>query len=398
MNVALKNKHKVLVINAGSSSIKYSLIEITQQDAITSGSIENIGETENSSTNFANHEQALQYIFSELKKSALINNENELLCIGHRVVHGGEYFQQPAIINAEVIKNIRETIMLAPLHNPANLLGIELAMKQFNTVVQVAVFDTAFHQTLPAHAYHYAVPKAWYEQHGVRRYGFHGTSHFYVAKKAAKYLRKPLKNLNIISLHLGNGASITAIEKGKSVDTSMGMTPLEGLMMGSRCGDIDPALHFYLTKTQKLSLFEIETALNKHSGLKGICGENDMRAVRKLAESGDKNAQLALDMYIYRIKKYLGAYFATLGHVDAIVFTGGIGENDTKLREQCCCNLGALGITVNDSKNNSGELNYSNSDCLEISDKNKAVAVLVIKTNEELEIALQSAACLDHEN
>ncbi|MCW9047664.1 MAG: acetate kinase [Gammaproteobacteria bacterium] len=398
MNVALKNKHKVLVINAGSSSIKYSLIEITQKNIIASGSIENIGETKDSSTNFADHEQALQYIFSTLKKSALINSENELLCIGHRVVHGGEHFQQPAIINAEVIENIRDTIVLAPLQNPANLLGIELAMKHFNTVTQVAVFDTTFHQTLPAHVYHYAVPKAWYEQHGVRRYGFHGTSHFYVAKKAAQYLCKPLETLNIISLHLGNGASITAIEKGKSVDTSMGMTPLEGLMMGSRCGDIDPALHFYLTNSQKMSLPEIETALNKHSGLKGICGENDMREVHKLADSGDKNAQLALDMYVYRIKKYLGSYFATLGHVDAIIFTGGIGENDAKLREQCCYNLGVLGITVNDSKNNSGKSNHTSSGCLEISDNNQAVAVLVIKTNEELEIALQSVACLDQEN
>ena len=398
MNIAVKNRDKVLVINAGSSSIKYSLIEITEQNVIASGSIENIGEIKKSPTNFASHQQGLEHIFSELKKTALINSEDELLCIGHRVVHGGEHFHQPAIINAEVIKNIRDTIALAPLHNPANLLGIELAMKKFNTVPQVAVFDTAFHQTLPAHAYHYAVPKNWYEQHGVRRYGFHGTSHHYVAKKAAQYLCKPLKNLNIISLHLGNGASVTAIENGRSVDTSMGMTPLEGLIMGSRCGDIDPALHFYLAKTQNLSLSEIETALNKHSGLKGICGENDMRAVHKLAKSGDKSAQLALDMYVYRIKKYLGSYFAILGHVDAIVFTGGIGENDAWLRKQCCYNLTALGITINDSKNNSDDSNHINSGCHEISDNNQAIAILVIKTHEELEIALQSVECINIEN
>nr|WP_305908542.1 acetate/propionate family kinase [Methylomarinum sp. Ch1-1]MDP4521381.1 acetate/propionate family kinase [Methylomarinum sp. Ch1-1] len=254
---------------------------------------------------------------------------------------------------------------------------------------QVAVFDTAFHQTLPPHAFHYAVPADWHKHYRVRRYGFHGTSHHYVAKQAAAYLGRELNKLNLITLHLGNGASATAIEQGRSIDTSMGLTPLEGLMMGTRCGDIDPALPFYLQRSGQLSAVEIETALNKHSGLKGVCGENDMRSVHRKAENGEQAAQLALQMYAYRIKKYLGAYYAVLGHVDAIVFTGGIGENDAWLREQCCANLSALGIDIDTDKNA-----HIDNDCAAINAGDQPVAVLVIKTDEELEIALQAVECV----
>lgn len=396
---------KTLVINAGSSSIKYSLFDINDQSIIMTGLIEKIGESGGShhyqlhkgeqtlqqhlSTNIADHRHGLQSIFALLQEQDAIEHENELYCIGHRVVHGGEHFRQPHIIDAEVIEQIRQMIPLAPLHNPANLLGIEQAIAQLPAVPQVAVFDTAFHQTLPAHAFRYAVPANWYAEYRVRRYGFHGTSHYYVAKRAAKYLDRDLNTLNLITLHLGNGASAAAISAGKSVDTSMGMTPLEGLIMGTRSGDIDPALPFYLERSDLFSFAEIETQLNKHSGLKGICGANDMRSVHEMAENGDEAAQLALQMVAYRLKKYIGAYYAALGHVDAIVFTGGIGEHDAWLREQCCANLEKLGIVIDSGKNNDAD-----GECYRISSDNQPLAVLVIKTNEELEIALQSVDCV----
>lgn len=255
-------------------------------------------------------------------------------------------------------------------------------------IPQVAVFDTAFHQTMPAYAYQYAVPHEWYLEKGVRRYGFHGTSHFYVAKQAAAYLKKPLESLNMITLHLGNGASMAAIAAGKSIDTTMGMTPLEGIMMGTRCGDLDPAIVFYLNRTG-LSNEAIDTALNKQSGLKGLCGENDMRTVHEMAKAGDELARLALAMYSYRIKKYIGAYFAVLGHVDALIFTGGIGEHDAWLRAQCCAQLNVLGIAIDQGKNTlaKGELSEVNQSAF-------ALKVLVIETNEELEIAQQALLCV----
>ena len=279
-------------------------------------------------------------------------------------------------------------IPLAPLHNPANITGIEEAMAYAVGVPQVAVFDTAFHQTLPAHAYQYAVPQQWYTEHRVRRYGFHGTSHFYVAKQAAHYLEQSLDSLNLITLHLGNGASMTAISAGKSIDTTMGMTPLEGVMMGTRSGDLDPAIVFYLNR-QGLSNIDIEAALNKQSGLKGVCGENDMRTVHQMAESGDQLAQLALAMYSYRIKKYIGAYTAVLGKVDALVFTGGIGEHDAWLRKQCCSELSVLGIEIDAEKNR-----FVQGDLSEINQSGSLVKVLVIATNEELEIAQQAECCV----
>lgn len=392
---------KILVLNAGSSSIKYSLLAMNDHSTLLTGLIERIGEalglhryrlatdeSQSDEKTINNHQQALQEIFSVLKATGAIKN-GELACIGHRVVHGGELFKQPVLINAQVIQQIAGMIPLAPLHNPANLLGIEEALQQMGDVPQIAVFDTAFHHSLPDYAYRYALPDSLYQEQGVRRYGFHGTSHSYVAKQAAQYLNKPLTEVNLITLHLGNGASVTAIENGRSVDTSMGMTPLEGLMMGTRCGDIDPALHFYLSRTLNMSIDDIENLLNKNSGCKGVCGENDMRSIHQMAETGDESAQLALAMYAYRIKKYIGAYFAALGRVDALVFTGGIGENDVWLRQQCCLGLTALGIDIDSDKNQKPAR-----PCGEISPSPAAIKVLVVNTREELEIAIQAEACL----
>lgn len=392
---------KILVINAGSSSIKYSLFEMNSQHILLGGIVERIGETlavhryqlaageaQTVEINLPNHRQALYELFQLIQDTGVIQT-GELACIGHRVVHGGEQFKQPALVDSEVLQQIANMIPLAPLHNPANLLGIEESMRLMGDTPQVAVFDTAFHQTIPDYAYRYPLPENLYFGHGVRRYGFHGTSHGYVAKQAAGFLGKNLQALNLITLHLGNGASVTAIENGVSIDTSMGMTPLEGLMMGTRCGDIDPSLHFYLCRTLDLSMEAVESLLNKQSGCKGVCGENDMRAIHQMAATGSDSARLALAMYAYRIKKYIGAYYAVLGRVDALVFTGGIGENDVWLRQRCCEGLSGLGIVVDNDKNQEIEQAIG-----EINAMNSLVKVLVVKTHEELEIALQAQACL----
>jgi acetate kinase len=392
---------KILVINAGSSSIKYSLFEMDSHSTLLSGLIERIGEsqavhryqvatneTHTTETNLPNHQQALSELFKVIHDTGVIQ-VGELACIGHRVVHGGEQFQKPALIDSQVLKQIAAMIPLAPLHNPANLLGIEEALRLMGEIPQVAVFDTAFHQTIPDYAYRYPLPENLYRDHGVRRYGFHGTSHAYVAKQAADFLGKHMQALNLITLHLGNGASVTAIENGLSIDTSMGMTPLEGLMMGTRCGDIDPSLHFYLCRTLDLSIEAVESLLNKNSGCKGVCGENDMRTIHQLADTGNDAARLALAMYAYRIKKYIGAYFAVLGRVDALVFTGGIGENDAWLRQRCCEGLTGLGIGIDNDKNQAVEHPIG-----EINSLDSLVKVLVINTHEELEIAIQAKACL----
>mgnify|MGYP000311342156 CR=1 FL=1 len=288
-----------------------------------------------------NHQAGFQLIGRVLNETGAVADTGKLFGIGHRVVHGGEKFREPTIIHPEVIETIRRLIPLAPLHNPANLLGIEVAMAVARNVPQVAVFDTAFHQSIPPYAFRYALPQALYTDHGVRRYGFHGTSHFYVAKQAAIYLKRSLAFLNLITLHLGNGASVTAIKNGKSVDTSMGLTPLEGLIMGTRSGDIDPAIIFYLGRQAGYSLQEIESMLNKQSGLKGICGLNDMREIGQLAAKGNKAARLAIDMYCYRIKKYIGAYYAAMGRIDALVFVGDCVEEKI---DDLCQLAGTLGI------------------------------------------------------
>jgi len=333
-----------------------------------------------------NHHDALVLLFKKLDKYVNVG----LDAIGHRVVHGGKAFHAPIIIDKVVRDDIEALIPLAPLHNSANLEGIDVALALLPKTPQVAVFDTAFHRSLPKHAYLYALPLELYEKHDIRRYGFHGTSHHFVAKESAKFLDKPLENLNLITLHLGNGASATAIEKGKSIDTSMGMTPLEGLMMGTRSGDMDPAIITYLVHKVGMHIDDIDSMLNKQSGLKGICGENDMRSILEKVDKGDKSAQLALEMFVYRIKKYIGAYTIVLEKVDAIVFTGGIGEHASRVRELVCEGLEqTLGVAL-DSKKNAA---YHDSNA-EIQSPKSRVKVLVIPTHEELEIAMETKRLL----
>lgn len=338
---------KIAVINSGSSSIKFKLFDMTKSVVMVDMLIENIGKT------IKNHHDGLMLVVNKLKEKGI--DFNSLDAIGHRVVHGGEEFSKPTIIDENVISKIKELIPLAPLHNPANLDGILVSKKLAKDVLQVAVFDTAFHSSIPTEAFLYPIPYSMYEKHQIRRYGFHGTSHYYVSKECAKILSKDIKNLNIITLHLGNGASACAIKNGQSIDTSMGFTPLEGLMMGTRSGDIDSAILLYMQRELSMSVDEVDNILNKKSGLLGICQNND---VREIIESNDEKSKLALDMMILRIKKYIGSYIAILDEVDAIVFTGGIGENSKYIRDR-----------VLDSKS------FSN------------IKSLVIKTNEELEIA-----------
>jgi len=387
---------KILVLNSGSSSIKFQLFDAKTNNSLVSGIIEQIGEKIShakikfeggeleKTTSIPNHKIGLEIMNSLLIESKIIKDLCELDGIGHRVVHGGEEFSKPTIIDKNVIAQIEKLIPLAPLHNPANLEGIKSSIEHCPNVPQVAVFDTAFHASIPPHAYMYALPYETYKKDGVRRYGFHGTSHHFVSKEAAKYLDIDMDKLNAITLHLGNGASMSAVKNGKSIDTSMGLTPLEGLIMGTRCGDIDPAIIFYLARVEGLSIDELDNMLNKKSGLKGICGNNDMREIGEMAEEGDKKAKLALEMFNYRIKKYIGSYSAVLGRVDCLIFTGGIGENDIKVRENSCSNLENMGISLDLKKNDQRA-----KEIIEISKKDSKVKILVIPTNEELEIALQ---------
>ena len=390
---------KILVLNSGSSSIKFQLFEMDENKSIASGIIEQIGESDSyakiefdgkkieKKEAIKDHNCGLKIMNMLLIESFTIKSLGELGAIGHRVVHGGEKFSKPVIVNEEVLNEIEKLIPLAPLHNPANLDGIKVTMEQSPNVPQIAVFDTAFHTTIPSYAYMYALPYDAYEKDGVRKYGFHGTSHHYVTKEASKYLG--VENINTITLHLGNGASMAAVKNGKCIDTTMGLTPLEGLIMGTRSGDLDPAILFYLARKNDLSIDDLDKLLNKQSGLKGICGSNDMREVENMAQNGDTKAQLALDMFAYRIKKYIGSYSAVVGKLDCIIFTGGIGENDIDTRERCCENLENLGIELDLIKNNQRA-----KEILDISAKNCKVKVLVIPTNEELEIAMQANSLL----
>ena len=346
---------KILVLNAGSSSLKYKLF--IDMRVITDGIIENI----------VSYRDGIIEIEERLKLWG-VKSLSLLDGVGHRVVHGGELFRNSVIVNQEVIDTIKSLIPLAPLHNPANLEGILMIRKEAPNLKQVTVFDTAFHQTIPQKAYMYALPYELYHKKRIRRYGFHGTSHSFVAKKASKILQKDLEDTNLITLHLGNGASVCAIKNGKSIDTSMGFTPLEGLIMGTRSGDIDSAILPYLMKELNYTSEQIDIILNKDSGLKGICEESDMRKIHKLVEKGNRRARLALDMFVYRIKKYIGAYYAILGRVDAIIFTGGIGENDKISRRLI---LDGLSFDI---------------------------PILVIKTDEELEIANQTLSLLSKED
>ena len=401
---------KILVINTGSSSIKYQLFDMRKNKVLTTGLAEKIGETTGILTHsvidnngdkkqkkenkrIVNHEEGLSRIVELLtdKEYGVIKDKKEITAIGHRVVHGGESFQSSIVVNDKVLTAIKENIPLAPLHNPPNLTGLEISMTIFPQAPQVAVFDTAFHQTIPAHAYLYALPYHLYSKNRVRRYGFHGTSHSYVAEEAAIFLGRPLSELNMVTIHLGNGASMTAIKKGRSIDTSMGMTPLEGLVMGTRSGDVDPALPFFLADNLNMSLKDIDKLLNKESGLKGLCGTNDMREVEEKASSGDQKAQLALNVYCHRIKKYIGAYFAILGHLDNIVFTAGIGENSPLIRRCCCQDLEKLGIIIDEAKNKE-----RSKEIREISTGSSPVKVLVIPTNEEKKIAMETKRVLEN--
>lgn len=396
----------VLVINSGSSSIKFRLYDMEQEILLVSGKVERIGEPDSiclyrryqasddvaehrENSPVADHAIGLKKIIAFLDNSGPLDSMKSLYAIGHRVVHGGETFQAPTQIDEDVIHAIREMIPLSPLHNPANLTGIEVTRQLCPQVPQVAVFDTAFFRTLPPHAFRYALPNDLYRQHHVRRYGFHGTSHQYVARQAAEYLQQPLEKLRLISLHLGNGASVAAIRGGKCIDTSMGMTPLEGLIMGTRCGDLDPSVHFYLTRELGMDISQIETLLNHGSGMKGLCGASDMREVHRLANKGDEHANLALDMYCYRISKYIGAYYVSLGGLDALIFTAGIGENDPYIRQSICNSLSMLGITPDQKQNQAGS-----GGIFKISSSKSKVKVLVIPTNEELEIARQTLSII----
>jgi acetate kinase len=390
---------KVLVLNSGSSSIKYQLFQADGWAVLASGSVSRIGEPQSELKGrwarpdgeweschlgmpVADHRDGLERIVARLRESAVLADVAELRAVGHRVVHGGEVFHRPTLVDDRVVEVIRDMIPLAPLHNPANLAGIEVARGLFPEVPQVAVFDTAFHQSMPPEAYRYALPEDLYREHKVRRYGFHGTSHHYVAKRAAELLGKPLAECNLITLHLGNGASATAIRAGRSVDTSMGLTPLEGLVMGTRCGDIDPAIHFYLARNLGLDNDALDDLLNRRSGLLGLCGVNDMREIQARARAGDALADLAVGVFCHRLRKYLGAYYAQLGRVDAVVFTGGIGENDARVRASTCADLEGLGIVLDPAANAAGDGGER-----AVSTPASRVAVLVIPTNEELEIA-----------
>ena len=391
----------ILVINCGSSSLKYQLINSETEDVLAKGLCERIGidgmltyqpeggEKEKSEIAMPTHTEAINAVLAALtnEKSGVIKSLSEVGAVGHRVVHGGEKFTSSCLINDESMKAIEECNDLAPLHNPANLIGIRACQELMPGVPMVAVFDTAFHQTMPDVAYTYGIPYEYYEKYKVRRYGFHGTSHSYVSKRTAEIVGKPYDQMKIIVCHLGNGASISAVNCGKSVDTSLGLTPLEGLVMGTRSGDLDPAIIDFVGKKEGLSLDEMNEVLNKKSGMLGISGvSSDGRDLEAAAETGNKRAQLALDVFDYRVIKYIGAYAAAMNGVDAIAFTAGIGENNIKMRKDVCSSLTYLGVKLDEEKNNvRGEERIISAD-------DSKVQVLLVPTNEELAIARETLA------
>jgi acetate kinase len=387
---------KILVVNCGSSSIKYQLYSMPDRHVLAKGLAERIGE-ECSSLWFESgarehrveraipdHEEGMRLILQTLMGSAdhALDDAHEISAVGHRVVHGGEEFTGSVLIDDQVLDSVNRFVDLAPLHNPANLTGIQAAMHALPDVPQVACFDTAFHATIPKVAYLYALPYAVYEKYGVRRYGFHGSSHRYVAARTAELLGRSPADTNCITVHLGNGCSITAVRRGQSADTSMGLTPLEGLVMGTRSGDIDPAILFYLSD-KGYDLASLNRLCNKQSGLLGVSGiSNDMRTLTEAAAGGNRQAQLAIDIFCYRVRKYIGAYMAVLGRVDAISFTGGIGERARVVRAEICCDLEPLGIVLDPACNDAaagGEATISHAD--------SPVRLLVVPTDEEVVIA-----------
>jgi acetate kinase len=387
---------KTFVLNCGSSSLKFQLIDPVSENLLAKGVVEKIG-TEESMFGYKpigmtelheiraipNHAAALKQVLNCLTspEHGVMTDINDIEAIGHRVVHGGERFTGSVLIDAEVIQAIHDCSAFAPLHNPANLIGIEACHELMPTIPQVAVFDTAFHQQIPAHAYLYALPYSIYERFRIRRYGFHGTSHRYVSEKAAQLLQRSYQDFRVITCHLGNGSSIAAVRNGASIDTSMGFTPLEGLVMGTRCGDIDPAIIPYLMAKDQLSPNDIDTMMNKHSGLKGITQTtNDMREIEQAIHNGSRQHELAMDIFCYRIRKYIGAYLTVLNGADAIVFTAGIGENSIMVREKTCQNMEALGICLDPELNRIGTGIISTG----------SVKVMVVPTNEELAIAQET--------
>jgi acetate kinase len=403
---------RVLVINTGSSSIKYQLFEMPEgsgepqggapvdrgHKVLASGLVERIGEAGARLTHrpgdgeplvmqdrVADHSEGFERVFGAFVAAG--GPIGDLAGIGHRVVHGGDRLTAPTLIDDATIAAIADQAPLAPLHNPSNLLGIRIAMASFPQTPQVAVFDTAFHQTMPPRAWRYALPRDLAAELRIRRYGFHGTSHAYVSRKAAEHLGRPAAELNLITLHLGNGASAAAVAGGRCIDTSMGLTPLEGLVMGTRSGDLDPAVVFYLHREAGLSVDDIDDLLNKRSGMLGLAGANDMREVDRRAAGGDQAAVEALDVYCYRLRKYVGAYAAALGRLDALVFTAGVGENNQGVRAGVCSGLEGLGVRL-DAKRNRARSSRPRT----VSPDDAPVAVLVVPTNEELEIAEQTLA------
>lgn len=397
---------KILVLNCGSSSVKYKLIESSSKEVLAEGGVEKIGlpdsflkfkrpdgSKEVIEVSMPTHKEAVKNVLDILTdpKEGVIKDYSEIQAVGHRVVHGMDKFSKSVLITPEVIEKVKECYSVAPLHNPANITGIEAVTELMPEVPQVAVFDTAFHQTMPAKAYMYALPYEAYEKYGVRRYGFHGTSHRYVSKRACEFLGLDYEKQRIITCHIGNGASITAIADGKSIDTSMGLTPTEGLMMGTRVGDVDPGALVYLMEQENLDAKGLSNLINKRSGVAGITGlSSDMRDVENAKCEGNERAKLALEMYDYRILKYIGAYTAVLGGVDVIVFTAGVGENQVSTREAICRKLDFMGVTLNE------EANQKRGQEVEISGPDSKVHVVVIPTDEELMIAQDTAEIVEH--
>jgi acetate kinase len=391
---------KIFVLNCGSSSLKFQLIEADTEVLLAKGVVERIGASDAILTykpvgkdnvlqkrEIQSHEAALSLVLGLLSdaKHGVITSMSEIKGVGHRLVHGGEEFVRSVLIDTKVKEGVHRCIQFAPLHNPHNLKGVEVCEQLMPGVPQVGVFDTAFHHTLPAKAYIYALPMSLYRKHRIRRYGFHGTSHAYVAKKAADYIGKPIEELKIITCHLGNGASVTAVDGGSSVETSMGFTPLEGLVMGTRSGDVDPALIPYIAKIEDLSTAQVDALLNKKSGMLGLTEKtNDFREIEDEAEKGDAACILALEIFCHRLRKYIGAYMAVLGGLDALVFTAGIGEHSPLVREWTCKNLDAFGISIDAEKNRNNEFDISTG----------KVKVLVVPTNEELAIARETQRVL----
>lgn len=406
----------VLVLNCGSSSIKYEVRELAAAGvaaadagaAVADGLVERVGEGGGGATHrvapaggtlaeaaavtdsapVADHDDGLRRVVAALEDGGLAAR---LDAVGHRVVHGGEAFTAPTVVDDAVVARLRELVPLAPLHNPANLAGIEVARALRGDLAHVAVFDTAFHRTLPPAAHRYAVPAAWYDDHDVRRYGFHGTSHAWVARQAAAWLGREPGATDVITLHLGNGASACAVRRGASVDTSMGLSPLEGLVMGTRSGDVDPAAVFHVARRQGVDVASLERVLNRESGLVGLCGDNDVREILARADAGDGDARLALDVYTHRLRTYIGAYLAVLGGADALVFTAGVGENAPAVRARACHGLGALGIELDEAANAAVAGPAAPTP---VHAAASATAVLVVPTDEEGEIARQTAAAV----